>query len=259
MRLVIRSFAALGAIALLLATGCASPAPDPKEDRTRKASSHYDLGVDYLRTGNTAMAVRELQAALAIEEKMPRAHHGLAEAYRFTGRYADAEKHLLRAIALEPRFQGARLSLSALYVQTERYEEAIRESRILIDDPTFPGPWRALTNAAWAEIQLGRTDDARKSLELALQMRPSYWPALLNLGILESKAGRRAQAIERSDAVLAAKPGPSAEAETNYRMAEIYVSMGERERAITHLATSTERQPTGEWGKRSLEYRKLLQ
>lgn len=247
------------ALAGLLGLGCASTDASQKESQTRKAASHYDMGVDYLKSGNSAMALRELQAALAVDEKLPRAHHAMAEAYRITGRTAEAEKHLTRALTLDPTFQGARLSLSALYVQVERFEDAIRESRLLVDDPTFPAPWRALNNAGWAEHRLGRNAEARKTLVMALDMKPNYWPALLNLGIVEAHENRRAEAIERFSQVLAAKPGPSAEAETNYRMAEIYVSLGERERAIAHLSAGIERQPGGEWGRRSQEYRKLLQ
>ena len=246
-------------IACLLGLGCASTDGDKKESATRKAASHYDMGVDYLKRGNTAMALRELQVALSVDEKLPRAHHATAEAYRLSGRTAEAEKHLKRALELDPTFQGARLSLAARYIQTERFEDAIRESRILVDDPTFPAPWRALTNAGWAEHRLGRNADARKSLVMALDMKPNYWPALLNLGILESQENRRAEAIERFSQVLAARPGPSAEAETNYRMAEIYVSLGERDRAIAHLSAVIDKQPSGEWGRRSQEYRKLLQ
>ncbi|MCC6640274.1 MAG: tetratricopeptide repeat protein [Deltaproteobacteria bacterium] len=238
--------------------GCAHD-PRPDEDRIARVSSHYDLGVDYLKGGNTAMALRELQAALALDERQPRVHHAIAEAYRLTGRFSDAERHLRRSLELNPAFQGARLSLSALYVQMERYEEAVRESASLAEDPTFPAPWRALTNAGWAQIQLGRTEEARATLTRALAMRSDYWPALLDLGILASQTGRRAEAIEVFSRVLAAKPGPSAEAETNYRMAEIYVSMGDRDRALAHLATVIERQGTSEWGRRSQEYRKLLQ
>jgi len=244
--------------ALWLCLGCAQD-PEIEQNRLGKVSSHYDLGVDYLKNGNTAMAVRELQGALALDEKQPRIHHAIAEAYRVTGRFPDAEKHLHRAIELNPGFQGARLSLSALYVQMQRYEDAIVESQLLVDDATFPAPWRALTNIGWAQLELGRSAQARESLAQAIAMKPDYWPALLNLGILESQAGRRAEAIEIFSKVLAVQPGWSAEAETNYRMAEIYISMGDRDHALAHLSTVIERQPVGEWGKRSQEYRKLLQ
>lgn len=245
-------------LACLLGLGCASTQA-AKQESARKAVTHHDLGVDYLQNGNSAMAIRELQAALAIDGSIPRVHHAIAEAYRLSGRSAEAETHLRRALELDPKFQGARLSLSALYVQVERFEEALRESRILIDDPTFPAPWRALNNAGWAELRLGRPADARKSLALALEMRPNYWPALLNFGILEAQENRRAEAIERFAQVLAARPAPSAEAEANYRMAEIYISLGERERALAHLSAVIEKTPGGEWGRRSQEYRKLLQ
>jgi Tfp pilus assembly protein PilF len=253
----IRALAVVAGLALAL--GCAGSHEAEQQSKNKGISAHYDMGVDYLKGGNTAMAVRELQAALAIDEKQPRVHHALAEAYRMTGRFTDSEVHLQRALALNPGFQGARLSLSALYVQMERYEEAIRESQPLAADATFPAPWRALTNVGWSQLKLGRTTEARETLRHALAMKPGYWPALLNLGILESQDGHRAEAIESFSKVLEAKPGPSAEAETNYRMAEIYVSLGEREHALSHLSTVLERQPTSEWGKRSQEYRKLLQ
>ncbi len=255
-----RGIGSIGVLALAAVLGLACAQDQrPREELLGKVSSHYDLGVDYLKGGNTAMAVRELQAALALDEKQPRVHHAIAEAYRLTGRFAESERHLRRSLELNPDFQGARLSLSALYVQMERYEDAVRESRRLADDPTFSAPWRALTNAGWAQLKLGRIDEARQTLSQALDMKHDYWPALLNLGILESQAGRRADAIETFSKVLVAKPGPSAEAETNYRMAEIYVSLGDRDRALAHLSTVIEGQPSGEWGKRSQEYRKLLQ
>jgi Tfp pilus assembly protein PilF len=246
------------AVGATLALGCADH-QEAKETELGQISSHYDMGVDYLNSGNPAMAVRELQAALAIDEKQPRVHHALAEAYRMTGRWTESETHLKRALELNPGFQGARLSMSALYIQLERYDDAIRESQVLANDPTFPAPWRAMTNVGWAQFKLGRVSEARETLHAALAMRQNYWPALLNLGILESQAGRRAEAIDSFAQVLATKPGASAEAETNYRMAEIYVALGDRDQALSHLSTVIDRQPTSEWGKRSQEYRKLLQ
>jgi len=255
-----RDFGWLCAVAVgaTIALGCADRQA-AEESRLGQISSHYDMGVDYLNGGNTAMALRELQAALAIDERQPRVHHALAEAYRVAGRFPEAESHLKRALELNPGFQGARLSISALYIQLERYDDAIRESQVLANDPTFQAPWRALTNVGWAQFKLGRVSEARETLQHALAMKENYWPALLNLGILDSQAGRRAEAIQSFTQVLATQPGPSAEAETNYRMAEIYVALGERERALSHLSTVIERQPMSEWGKRSQEYRKLLQ
>ena len=58
--------------------------------------------------------------------------------------------------------------------------------------------------------------------------------------------------------MLEQKPGPSARAEANYRLAEIYVSLGKREQAVGHLMTAVAQAPDGKWGKKSEEYLKIL-
>jgi tetratricopeptide (TPR) repeat protein len=132
------------------------------------------------------------------------------------------------------------------------------ESQVLADDPTFPAPWRALTNLGWAQFKLGETVEARATLEDAHDLNRAYWPTLLDLGILEHQEGRRLEAIERFQQLLELRPGPSATAETNYRLAEIYISLGKRERAVGHLLVAVTKAPEGRWGKKSEEYLKLL-
>ena len=225
----------------------------------RKARSHYGLGIDHLRNGRAALAIRELRAAEMMDPGDAWIHLALAEAYRQKGVTAEAESHLERALDIDPDFQEARLNLSALYVQLERYEEALPPANELLADPTFPVPWKALTNRGWALMQLGRGAEARQDLELAVEYHPNYWQAVLNLGILEVEDGNRLEALELFDRVLALRPGPLAEAEANYRIGEIYVSLGNRERALEHLTAASAYRPSGPWGKRSEDYLKRLQ
>jgi tetratricopeptide (TPR) repeat protein len=99
---------------------------------------------------------------------------------------------------------------------------------------------------------------ARETFALTRRFNPAYWPALLNLGILESEQGRRPEAIQLFEAVLEQRPGPSAEAEVNFRLGEIYVSLGKRNRAVEYLTAAVVKAPTGRWGKKSEEALKLL-
>jgi tetratricopeptide (TPR) repeat protein len=91
-------------------------------------------------------------------------------------------------------------------------------------------------------------------------MNPTYWPTLLNLGILESEQGRRPEAIQLFEAVISQRPppGPAAEAEANFRLGEIYVSLGKRSRAVEYLAAAVVKAPTGSWGRKSEQALKLL-
>jgi type IV pilus assembly protein PilF len=255
-----RGVAATLAACLLLASGCATDGSSlaTQFETDRRARAHYRLGVENLRLGRPALAVRELLAAAEYDARDAWIPLALAEAYRMQGNLELAEKSLVEALRLRPEFQEARLNLSALYLQMDRHEEAIAESQRLLRDPTFPVAWKALTNQGWAELQLGRHADARRSLELALQHHEDYWQAHLNLGILEAKEGHHLAALERFEKVLALQPGQMGEAEAHYRIAEIYVSLGNRDRAVQHLTAVTTGGPSGPWGKRSEDYLKRL-
>ena len=240
--------------------GCVS-VPDPSEqlDVDRMAIARRDIGLDHLKKGRTAMAIRELQHADEMKPDDPHTLAGLAMSLRFKERFEPAEGHLLRAIEIDPEFHEARLSLSGLYIQVERYEEAIEVAQVLMDDPTFPTPWRALTNLGHANMKLGRNAEARASLLEALDYRFNFWPALLNLGILESAGGQKLAAIEYFEQVLEAQLSYNAEAEVNYRIAQAYASVGRRDRALVHFKSALESSPHGRWGKQSESYLKLLQ
>jgi tetratricopeptide (TPR) repeat protein len=242
-----------GLVGIVALTSCAST-PEPVvitgADESR-ARAHQSVGTTHLKEGRVALAIRELRAAEDLNPADKWIQLTLAEAYRQKGLTADAETHLLKALEAEPDFQSAHLTLSGLYIQMARYPDAISHAQLLVDDPTFPKPWQALTNKGWALIQLERYAEARKALELALEYHDRYWRAQLNLGILDEKEGRRLDAMERFDLVLGLHAGPLALAEANFRIAEIYISLGNRGRAVEHLVAASSQRPSGTWGKRS--------
>lgn len=259
---------ALGAAGL---SGCVSDGPprtrraaldrqaDEAAEVERRARMHYRIGVERLREGRTPEAIGELLQSVRIDPNQARTRLALAEAYRRVGRYPEAEEHLRAALQIDPDFHEAHLNLSALYIQLQRYEESIAHTRRLLEDPTFPQPWRALTNLGWAELQLGQVRAAAEHLQLALDYRDDYWPARLNLGILEASRGRPAEAIAHLERVLEAGPGPSAEAEVRYRLAEQYEALGDRRSAIRELSAAVDLRSGGPWSKRSAEYLETLQ
>lgn len=251
------------AIAILgLLAGCATSggssrgggdsADSMKNDR--RARSHYKIGSSHLQEGRVALAVRELRVAEELRPEDNWTQLALADAYRLKGRFADAERHLLKALARNPDFQQASLTLSAIYIQLERYGEAIALTEALVDDPTFPIPWAALTNQGWAYYMLGQLGPATEALEMATEYHNGYWRPVLSLGIIEAARGNGEDAIARFERVVELDPGPLAEAEANYRIAEIYIAQGNRDRAVEYLTVAAAQRPGGTWGKRSEEY-----
>lgn len=228
------------------------------EQNLRRAHSHFEIGVDHLNNGRHAHGLREMLLAESFDPRNARIHMGLADAYMLKGRIEEAERELQRVLELHPPYHDARLLLSNLYIHLERYEDALTETRELLDDPTFPGVWRALTNQGWARFRLGRNAEARGDLELALEYRRQHWPAMLNLGILEAQEGHHLEAIALLGEMLTLNPRPGARAEANYRIAEIYVLMGQRERAVAHLVAAVDQAASGPWGTKSEDYLKIL-
>jgi Tfp pilus assembly protein PilF len=242
-------------LALLLGIGCANSTRGPEEAlRLRRANSHFNLGLDYIRNDRVALGLRELLAAESFDPHSPRIHQGLANAYLMRGKPVEAEQHYLRTLEIDPTYHEARLNLSILYSQLTRYEESLTHTSMLVDDATFSGPWRALANKGLAEYRLGRIEEARHTLELGFEYRDDYWPTLLYLGILEAEEGRRLEGISLFRQVLEQEPGLEVQAQANYRIGEIYVALGKRERAIGFLRAAVAQTPGGQWGVKSEEY-----
>jgi len=246
-------------LASLLGIGCANSTRGAEEAlRLRRANSHFNLGIDYIRKDRVALGLRELLLAESFDPQNSRINRALADAYAMRGKPIDAERYYLRTLEIEPTSHEARLNLSIMYIQLDRYEDSLTHTSILADDATFPGPWRALANKGFAEYQLGRLEQARRSLELGFDYRDDYWPTLLFLGILEVDGGRRLEGLSLFRRVLEQEPGLEVQAQANYRIGEIYIALGERKRAIGHLKAAVVQTPGGPWGAKSEEYLKLL-
>ena len=259
----LRGLGLLVALALAIG-GCVTTVDDAKPDAKSLATATRDVGIDHLAQGRTALAIRKLKESMLYDSNDPATHLWLGDAYRRKGMLGEAEEQLLIALRLNSdtgdyNHQETVLNLSALYIQMKRHDEARARCQELIDNPTFSTPWRALTNRGWAEYKQGLLAEARASFDEAIDFHPRYSPAHFNLGILDQRERHYLDAIRRFEIALdAGRLSADAEAEANYRMAEVYVSLGRRGKAIDHFSMALERSPYGRWGTQSQSYLELL-
>ena len=258
----------LACVAVMVTSGCVTtttnpPGPDPFA--LSEAEAKRDLGVDYLSTRRTGMAIRELTRSLELDGSDPKTHLWLGEAFRRKGQTEVAERYLRDSISLSKRRkddetkQQAQLNLSALLSQLGRYEESLEFCEALAEDPTISTPWRPLSNCGWALMKLGRLDEARGRFEQALSYFPRFGPALLNLGILEAKQGHQVAAIRSLQKALASgRLSASGHAEANYRLGELFVGLGRRDKAVEHFKAAAKIAPDDDWGSQSQAYLDLL-
>lgn len=255
---IIKPILALLAVAgLCLACVTPSPQPDPLQ-QARQAHARLEIGIDHLRNGRQALALRDFLFAQSLDPDSARIQLALGDGYLASGRMEVAESHFRRALELDPDEFDARMNLSAILIHDGRHPEALYHCQILIDDPTFPAPWRALNNQGRAQLELGELSEARESFERALDYGAEFWPATLSLGILAHREGQRQEALGLFEQVLVLEPGTAVASEVHYRLGEIYVALGRREEAVAHLDRSVEEAPRSRWARKSEAYVKLI-
>jgi len=249
------------AAALLLATACSTP----NDRELLLADQHRDLGTTKLAQNEPEAAIGEYRKSIAINSRDPDTHFGLAEAYRRKGMLSDTERELREALRLDPDHHEARLALGVTHLQQERWNDAAAEFQRLVDDPTFVRPARALVNLGWAHYKSGDLDQASKDLERALKVDPVNYTGHLDMGIVLYDQGKLVEAVQHfEECVKIVSDRPvlvfgAAEAEARFRMAQAYVRLDQRDRAVQSLRAAVERGGESEWARKSSDYLKVLQ
>jgi tetratricopeptide (TPR) repeat protein len=135
----------------------------------RSASAHYNLGVSLARRGEYAPAERHIRTALELEP-MAQRHAGLAFVLWKQGQADAAIASLRGAIEADPDYLPAYDQLGTILVERERLQEAASNYRAL--SRRRPD---AAAHQKLAEIltRLGRTDEARREMEMAKALSKS--------------------------------------------------------------------------------------
>jgi len=159
------------------------------------------------------------------------------DALRSEGRTREALESAKEFAIAHPDSQGAHRALLLMYGERGQRKEALQEfdelgrlgavvasdlvgAGVLVqaDDASLaatyyeralelePDNFEAHANLATILIDTRRWDAAREHLAQALEIAPGSVPVLLNLGILERRAGRRRIAIEQFENVLRLEP-----------------------------------------------------
>ncbi len=257
-----RSKAILSALLVLAAaSGCSTVNPVD----VSLADSHRDLAEAKLAKGEPEVAIKEYQAAIKLNPNDAESHYGMAEAFRAKGMLNDTERELREAVRLDPTHLEARLALGVTFLQMERWNDAAAEFERLAADPTFVRPTRALVNLGWAHYKSGDLERAKGDFERAIRLDRANYVAHLDLGIVYYDQGELVEAVrhfEECVKILAERPVKvfgSVEAEARFRMAQAYVRLGKRDRALDSLTIAIDRGGQSEWARKSTDYLKVLQ
>ncbi len=167
----------------------------------RTAEIHHDLGAEALRSGRYPDALREFDAALALDD-------GFAEAWRGRGlvldlgfgRVDEAEKDYRRAVELRPAFSEAHNDLGQLLARTGRYPEALAQFDAALENMLYKEPYLARCNKALVLYRMGRKDEGIAELRSTVKVAPTFCKGRRELGRILLDEGRPKEAVEELSA-----------------------------------------------------------
>ena len=158
---------------------------------------------------------------------------GLGTAYYLAARPEEAAKELLEAIRIEPGMAFAFFLLGKLYDSAESSQASIEQAlRVYLES----GPKDAWAFYHYANIlqQLARLEPtpnfqpARANLHRALQLKPDFAEAQLQLGIMEQQEGRYVESIPILEKALQFDPSLGL---AHFRLGQAYKRLGQTEKA----------------------------
>jgi type IV pilus assembly protein PilF len=122
----------------------ARPTPASDEDA---AMANLSLGAAYVRQGRPDLAVEALERAIRIAPRMADAHSTLAIAYDQLNNPELAENHYRRATELDTANSSAANSYAVFLCRQRRWNDAEQFFLRAVENPRYPTPDVALTNA----------------------------------------------------------------------------------------------------------------
>ncbi len=140
----------------------------------RDAISYFAIGRIHMMLGDHDASVAALRKSIELNPCFAQAYHGLAMALMLAGELAEAKQTTRQAVAMSPRdpMLWAFTIVHALnHILSEEHEDALEWANHTLQIPNATSYWPHAVKAS-ALANLGRIDEARKSLALALQAKP---------------------------------------------------------------------------------------
>lgn len=190
------SVAVVAALAASIALGAVNRARggDPVDVST----AYFNLAAALDRRGDTEAAVQTWREGLHLVPGNVAARINLAEVLSKRGRLEEALLEFRSAGALAPDDIRIRTACAVLLVRLQRWAEARSEFAALAQ--VMADPFEAYLQLGRIDTQLRDFESARREFGRALEVRPRSVETWHDLGVLNARAGRLAEAVDTHSA-----------------------------------------------------------
>lgn len=158
-------------------------------DYSEAARINTQLGLDYLRQGNLALAQSKLEKALKQDNDLADTHIGLALVHARYGEEDKARQYFDRALRLAPNDPGILNNFGAHLCAKGQAEKAETYFLRALKEPRYSTPEVAYNNAGVCYLRSDDADRAEAFFREALRVKPDYAPALFELAAMHYRRG----------------------------------------------------------------------
>ena len=177
-------------IVILLLAGCVTSTTTSSvkfEESDDAALQNYNLGARYYQNGNYNIAKERLERALELDPKMANAHFTRALTYEHLQIPRLATEHYSAAVRVAPNNYDARNAYAVFLCRQQRFDEAVKQFDKAVKIPDNDTRFVMYTNAGACMTQKPDFEKAEVYFREALQARPTYGEALIQLAALKFK------------------------------------------------------------------------
>ncbi len=165
--------------------------------------AHNNLGMIYLQEDKIDLAIREFQAAIALEPD-PEYHHNLGMAYQKKGMQKEALEEYHRVLAVNPNSAITRNNMGNIFIDKGSLDEGISKFKEAIQ--LKPHYYDAHFNLGLAYFRKGLLDASMEEFKLAIHYEPDHAEAHSCLGTVYANKGLFDKAIMEIEEALRLRP-----------------------------------------------------
>ena len=173
---------------ILLAAGCVSTTTGTAKTEPNKqdaAELNYQLGVRYFQKGNYELARDRLLLAVELNPDLAVAYSTLALTFEALDNMRLATENYEKAVAADPRNFDVRNTYAVFLCKQRQFDKARENFEIAASHRENDNAEVTLTNAGVCMVQKPAYEQAEDFFRRALDRRPNYGEALLQMCLLK--------------------------------------------------------------------------
>lgn len=189
---------------LVFLAACVSTDDKSEQDARKAAETNTALGRNYMDRGQYEIALEKLKRAIAHDKTYAPAHTLLGILYETIGETEEAGREYRKAVEYAPKNGEVNNNYGAYLCATGKRDAAEKYFLVAVDDPFYPTPAIALSNAGSCALARGDLDKAETFLRQSLDYDNKLGSSLLPMAEVSYLQGSYLKArafLQRYEAV----------------------------------------------------------